>query len=59
MINKVQERPLRISYNNNENNYQTLLNENKETSVHQRNLQFLKTEIYKIKNNYAPPIMHH
>ena len=59
MINKVQERPLRISYKGNENKFQTLLNENKETSVHQRNLQFLMTEIYKIKSNYAPPIMHH
>ena len=27
--------------------------------VHQRNLKFLMTEIYKIANNYAPPIMHH
>ena len=59
MIKKVQERALRLTYKDNENNFQTLLNENKETSVHQRNLQFLMTEIYKIKNNYAPPIMHH
>ena len=59
MVNKVQERALRLTYKDNENNFQTLLNENKETSVHQRNLQFLMTEIYKIKNNYAPPIMHH
>ena len=59
MINTVQERALRLTYKDNENNFQTLLNENKETSVHQRNLQFLMTEIYKIKNNYAPPIMHH
>ena len=59
MINEVQERGLRLTYKDNENNFQTLLNENKETSVHLRNLQFLMTEIYKIKNNYAPPIMHH
>ena len=59
MINEVQQRALRLTYKNNENNFQILLNENKETSVHQRNLQFLMTEIYKIKNNYAPPIMHH
>ena len=59
MVNKVQERALRLTYKDNENNFQTLLNENKETSVHLRNLQFLMTEIYKIKNNYAPPIMHH
>ena len=40
-------------------NFQTLLNENNKTSVHQRNLQFLMMEIYNIKNNYASPIMHH
>ena len=59
LLNKVQERPLRLTYKDNENNFQTLLNENIETSVHQTNLQFLMTEIYKIKNNCAPPIMHH
>ena len=59
MINRVHERALTLTYKDNENNFQTLLNENKETSVHLRNLQFLMTEIYKIKNNYAPPIMHH
>ena len=59
LVNKVQERALRLTYKDNENNFQTLLNENNETSVHQRNLQFLMTEIYKIKNNYAPPIKLH
>ena len=56
MINKVQERALRLSYKDNENNFPTLLNENKETSAHQRNLQFLMTEIYKIKNNTLHPL---
>ena len=59
MINTVQERALRLTYKDNENNFQTLLNESKETSLHQRKLRSLMTEIYKIKNNYAPPIMHH
>ena len=54
MIKKVQERALRLTYKDNENNFQTLLNENKETSVHHRNLRFLMTEIYKIKT-----IMHY
>ena len=36
----------------------TLLNENNETFIHQKNLQFLMTEIYKIKDSLAPPIMH-
>ena len=27
--------------------------------THQKPLQFLMTEIYRIKNNQAPPIMYH
>ena len=59
MVYNVQERARRLTYKDIENSFQTLLNENNETSVHQRNVQFLMTEIYKVKNNYAPPIMHH
>ena len=59
LVNKVQERTLRLTYKDKQNDFQTLLNENNETSVHQRNLQILMTEIYIIKNNYAPPVMHH
>ena len=58
LVNKVLERALRLTYKDSENNFQTLLNENNEKFIHQRNLQFLMTEIYKIKNNLAPPIMH-
>ena len=59
MVYNVQERARWLTYKDNENSFQTLLNENNETSVHQRNVQFLMTEIYKVKNNYPPPIMHH
>ena len=59
LVNKVQDRALRLNYKDNENNFQTLLNENNETSVYIRNLQFLMMDIYKLKNNYALPIMHH
>ena len=41
--NKVQETALRLTYKDNENNLQTLLNENNETSIHHRNLHFLMT----------------
>ena len=58
LVNKVQERALRLTHKDIENNLQTLPVENNETSVHQRNLQFLSMEICKIKTNYAPPIMH-
>ena len=59
MINKVQEKVLALTFKDNENNFQILLNETNEASVDQRNMQFLMTEIYKIKNNYAAPIMYH
>ena len=59
LVNKVQERALKLTYKDDENNFQTLPNEDNETSVHIWNLQFLMMDIYKLKNNYAPPIMHH
>ena len=59
MVNKVQEKVLGLTYRDNENNFQILLNETNEASVDQRNMQFLMTGIYKIKNNYAAPIIHH
>ena len=48
LVNKVQERALRLTYKDNENNLQTLPNKNNETSVHIRNLQFLIMDIYKL-----------
>ena len=45
-VNIVQERALRVTYKNNKNDFQKLLYENNETSVHQRNLQFLMKEIF-------------
>ena len=48
LVNKVQERALRLTYKDNENNFQTLPNKNNETSVHIRNLQFLIMDIYKL-----------
>ena len=59
LVNKVQERALRLTYKDNENNFETLANKNNETSVYIGNLQFLMMDIYKLKSNYAPPIMHH
>ena len=37
--------------------YKTLLFKYNEITIHQRNLQVLKREIYKIRNNMSPPIM--
>ena len=41
---------------NNESNFEHLLEKNKETAIHQRNLQVMMTKVYKILNGYAPPI---
>ena len=41
----------------NESNFQNLSENNKEITIHQRNLQVLMIEVYKIINGYAPPIM--
>ena len=34
-----------------------MLEKNKEITIHERNLQVLMTEVYKIINGYAPSIM--
>ena len=57
LINKVQERALRIIYNDQLTNFKSLLSNHNETTIHQRNLQVLMTEIYKIINHIAPAIM--
>ena len=57
LINIVQERALRITYNDQQTNFKSLLSNHNEITIHQRNLQVLMTEIYKIINDIAPPIM--
>ena len=57
LINKIQERFLRISNEDQESSYYNLLETNTELSIHQRNLQVLMTEIYKVVNGVATPII--
>ena len=54
---KIHQRSLRISYKTQKTSYQKLLATHDELTIHQRNLQVLMTEIYKIVNGVAPPIM--
>ena len=56
LINKVHERALKLIYQDN-CNFEVLLEKQHDFSIHQRNLQDLMTEIYKITNGIAPPIM--
>ena len=57
LINKIHERSLRISYKDQKTSYHNLLETHNELTIHQRNLQVLMTEIYKIFNGVAPPII--
>ena len=56
LINKVYERALKLIYQDN-CNFEVLLEKQHNFSIHQRNLQVLMTEISKIVNGIAPPIM--
>ena len=56
-INRIHERSIQIVSGYNESNIENLLEKNKEITIHQRNLQVLMTEVYKIINGCAPSIM--
>ena len=57
-INSLHEKSLRLIYKNKPNlSFDDLLKENKSVKIHQRNLQTLATEIYKVKNDLGPEIM--
>ena len=55
-INRIHERTLRLVYQNNFS-FSELLDLDNSVTVHQKNLQVLVTEIYKVKNGIAPDIM--
>ena len=56
-INKLHERALRIVYSNGELTFPELLDKDNSITIHQRNLQRLAIEMYKIKNNLSPSPM--
>ena len=51
-INKVHERALRIVYGDHNTSFSELLNIDKSVTIHQRNLQYLLLEIYKVKKEH-------
>ena len=56
-INEFHVRVLRIVYNDHFSSFEELLFKDKSVTVHQRNLQILATEMYKILNEISPDIM--
>ena len=56
-MNKVQERALRLITDDYQSSFNILLDRRNEFSIHQRNLQTLIIELYKIIHQIVPQIM--
>ena len=56
-INRVQERVLRVVYKDHNSSFDALLEKYNSCKIHERNLQKLVTEIFKVKINLTPEIM--
>ena len=56
-INRLHERCLRIIYSDKKSSFEQLLEKDKSVSIHTRNLQFLATEMYKVKEGLSPSIV--
>ena len=56
-INKLQERTLRIVFNDNTSSFDQLLEKDNSVRIHTRNLQYLAIEMHKIKHKISPKIM--
>ena len=56
-INKLHERTLRIVYKDYKSSFDNLLNKDNTFTIHERNLQKLATEMFKIQNNLSPSFL--
>ena len=56
-INRIQERALRIVYNDDTSSFNSLLERDKSFTVHERNIQTLAIEMFKVVNGLSPEIM--
>ena len=55
--NRLNERYLRIIYNDKTSTFKELLEKDNSVSIHYRNIQALAIEMYKVANGMAPEIM--
>ena len=56
-INRLHERCPRTMYNDKQSSFNELLEKDGSVSIHERNLQVLATEMYKISNGLSTPLM--
>ena len=54
----MRHRALRILYQDKKSSFEKLLQKGKSVSVRMKNLQYLATEIFKVKNSLSRIIMH-
>ena len=54
LINKLQERALRVTYNDYDLSFSELLETSNESTIHIKNITILMTEIYKFLNDVSP-----
>ena len=56
-INKLQERALRIIYQDDKSSFEELLQRDNAVIVHNRNLQALAIQMYQVKHKLAPKVI--
>ena len=56
-INKIHERSLRIVFDDNISTFNELLMKDNSVTIHERNIQNLAIELYKVLNRLSPQIM--
>ena len=56
-VNKLHERALKTAYQDYSSSFTELLEKNNSTTMHNRNIQLLATELFKVKNGLPPPFM--
>ena len=57
LINKLHERALRVLLGDDVSHFEPLFHNNNDLYSHHKNIQSLMIEMFKIKNELAPPIM--
>ena len=56
-VNKLHERAYRIVYQDYTSSFTKLLDKDNATTIHNRNIQLLATELFKVKNGLSPAFM--
>ena len=56
-VNKLHERALRIFYQDYSSSFTELREKDNSTTIHNRNIQLLPNELFKLKNELSPPFM--